>query len=408
MKKNNLQKVVIIGHGYTSRLGVIRSLAQIGCDITVIVMTDKKRFGDGLDTTKPIDGYSKYINRLFFCYKKDERGLIKILLEKCKDESGKVVLFPDSDFSASVIDNNMDALREYFVFPHIHNQQGEVTKWMDKGLQKELAKSVGLDVASSFTVDVVNGKYELPALVNYPCFPKPLVTIRGDKYMKRCDNEEELRRVIEHLGSKGDNRVLVEDFKVIDEEYAVLGFSDGNDVTIPGVIHFLRPSKSHFGLAMQGEVLPVTGFEDIIAKFKKFAIKVGFVGVFDIDFFVSGGIFFFDEMNLRFGGSGYAITKMGVNLPAMMVKYFSGESYKDWPDEISGKAVFVNDRMLGDDWYQGFLTTKEYHCIQDASVILFVKDNEDPAPQEALERKMKRMRFRRFLRNMYRDCIRHK
>ena len=279
---------------------------------------------------------------------------------------------------------------------------------MDKGLQKELARSVGLNVASSFIVDVVKGKYELPASINYPCFPKPLITIHGDKYMKRCDNEEELRHVIDHLGSKGDNRVLVEDFKVIDEEYAVLGFSDGKNVTIPGVIHFLRPSKSHFGLAMQGEVLPVEGFEEQIEKFKEFAIKVGFVGVFDIDFFKCDGAFFFDEMNLRFGGSGYAITKMGVNLPAMMVKYFSGESYKDWPDEISGKAVFANDRMLADDWYQGFLTTAEYHSIQEASDLLFVKDFEDPAPQEALERKMNRMRFRRFLRKVYRKCVKCK
>ena len=398
-------RVVIIGHGFTSRLGVIRSVAQIGCDITLVVMTDKKRFGNSLNTSTPIDGFSKYVNRIFYCHKKDGRGLIRLLLEKCLDVNQKTILIPDSDFSASVIDNNLDRLKGFFLTPHIRHKQGEVTKWMDKGLQKELARSVGLNVASSFIVDVVMGKYELPASINYPCFPKPLITIHGDKYMKRCDNEEELRRVIDHLGSKGDNRVLVEDFKVIDEEYAVLGFSDGKNVTIPGVIHFLRPSKSHFGLAMQGEVLPVEGFEEQIEKFKEFAIKVGFVGVFDIDFFKCGGAFFFDEMNLRFGGSGYAITKMGVNLPAMMVKYFSGETYKDWPDEISGKAVFANDRMLADDWYRGFLSTDELHYIQDSSDILFVRDGEDPMPQFVMEKRMKRIAPKRFIRGIYRRFI---
>ena len=44
--------------------------------------------------------------------------------------------------------------------------------------------------------------------------------------------------------------MLVEDFKIIEEEYALLGFSDGNEVIIPGIIHFLTHSKSHFGLAM--------------------------------------------------------------------------------------------------------------------------------------------------------------
>ena len=38
-------KVVIIGHSYTSRLGIIRSVAQIGSEITVIVMTGFKRDG---------------------------------------------------------------------------------------------------------------------------------------------------------------------------------------------------------------------------------------------------------------------------------------------------------------------------------------------------------------------------
>jgi hypothetical protein len=32
-------KVVIIGHGYLSRLSLVRSVAEIGCDVTVIVIT---------------------------------------------------------------------------------------------------------------------------------------------------------------------------------------------------------------------------------------------------------------------------------------------------------------------------------------------------------------------------------
>ena len=33
------RKVVVIGHGFTSRLGVVRSVGALGCDVTVIVMT---------------------------------------------------------------------------------------------------------------------------------------------------------------------------------------------------------------------------------------------------------------------------------------------------------------------------------------------------------------------------------
>lgn len=48
-------KVVIIGHGYLSRLALIRSLGQADYDVTVIVTM----YGD-VNTTRPLDCYSKY------------------------------------------------------------------------------------------------------------------------------------------------------------------------------------------------------------------------------------------------------------------------------------------------------------------------------------------------------------
>ena len=37
------QKVIVMGHGYTSRLGVIRALGMAGCYVIVVVMTNDKR-----------------------------------------------------------------------------------------------------------------------------------------------------------------------------------------------------------------------------------------------------------------------------------------------------------------------------------------------------------------------------
>ena len=37
--------VVIIGHSYSSRLNIIRSVAQIGCEVTVILMTGYRSDG---------------------------------------------------------------------------------------------------------------------------------------------------------------------------------------------------------------------------------------------------------------------------------------------------------------------------------------------------------------------------
>ena len=376
------QKVVVIGHGYTSRLAVIRSVAQLDCEITVIVMTGYKRNSNKLNTKKPIDGYSKYVNQLLYCHYDDEEGLIKLLLNKCVSNGGKTIIIPDSDFSASVIDKNQLRLNEKFLFPHIHHTPGTVIEWMDKTKQKELALKIGLNVPSSRVVNIVNHKYRIPNDVNYPCFVKPMITLLGGKSIfRRCDNEEELCESLNVASDIADMNVLIEDFKCIDVEYAVLGFSNGKDVIIPGIIQIQDLAHGgHFGVACRGKIMPIEGFEELIEKFKKFILNVGFVGVFDIDFYKSDEELYFGELNLRIGGSMYAYTKMGVNLPGMLVKTLIGESISDMQKQISNTATYVNERMCLDDWYYRFITTKEYKEIIGSGEISFVKDNDDKKP----------------------------
>ena len=112
-------------------------------------------------------------------------------------------------------------------------------------------------------------------------------------------------------------------------------------------------------------------------------MDIGFVGVFDIDFYKSGGLYYFCELNLRYGGSGYAITKMGVNLPAMMVRYFYGESLDGMQTTITGSATYINERMCMDDWNSGFISYKDYRRYQRTADIRFVPDVNDPAPENA-------------------------
>ena len=169
---------------------------------------------------------------------------------------------------------------------------------------------------------------------------------------------------------------------------ALLGFSDGKNVVIPAILKFLAVSEQNKGIARQGMVMPTDGFEALIEKFKQLIIRIGFVGVFDIDFYESEGTFYFCEVNLRFGGSGYAVTKMGVNLPAMMVKYLVGEDIGAMKKSISGSAVYANERMCIDDWYNGYISRKEYQRVLDSSDIRFIPDNSDPLPEREYQRDM--------------------
>jgi predicted ATP-grasp superfamily ATP-dependent carboligase len=394
------QKVVIVGHGSTSRLGIVRSLSEIDCEITLVVMSFLGS-KDNPDKTTPFDCYSRYVSHVYYNYYKDGEGLIRLLIDKCADPEQKVVLLPDSDFSAAVIDNHREMLKDSFVFPHVINEPHSVQYWMNKSNQKKLAEELGLHYSKGTTIEVKDGTYSWPVLVSYPCFTKALVTISGGKqYFRKCDCETDLRKLLSYVASREDASILAEEYINIETEYALLGFSDGREVVIPGVIKFITNSKSHFGIAMKGEILPVTGFEDLLEQFKRFVLHVGFVGVFDIDFFWGDGKWWFGELNLRFGGSGYAVTKMGVNLPVMLVKCLTGKSYVDMPKHIEGSATYINERMCLDDWYRGIITTKEYHKISGNADISFVRDDTDTKPQKVFERMFRKMQLKKTIKSI--------
>lgn len=374
------QKVIVIGHSTTLRLGMVRAVAELGCDISIIVIGARRK----LIPLNPFDLYSKHISRIYFSQPSEEE-LIKVLLEQCTDPNQKIILLPGSDFSALVIDNNKAVLSKYFLFPHIANSEQSVGYWMCKENQKQLARVIGLNVPNAHTVDIRNGAYAIPEGIDYPCFTKPVVSVVGGKdCFRRCNDRDELCRMLDTVAAIRDAVILVEDYKEIETEYAVLGFSDGREVVIPGVIHLTQQTISHFGVAMTGKVIPVTGFEELLEQFKRYVLEMGFVGVFDIDFYYSEGVFYFGEMNLRPGGSGYAVTKLGVNLPAMLIRHLRGENGGgyDRRAQITHTASFVNERMCEDDWYVGNISLREYHKIISSADISFVKDENDPKPQK--------------------------
>lgn len=379
-----MQKVVIIGNSYTTRLGLIWSIAPLGCEITVIAVGHYGKLPKGKNPPRPIDCYSKYVKNVFYCNEEDgKKQLIELILAKCVDFHKKTILIPCCDFSASAIDENLSLLNAHFLYPHIKNTEGAVSSWMNKKIQKDKAIENGLNVPAAVVLKSVNHQYEIPESIKYPCFTKPMTSLNGGKKcVGKCCNREELERILRTADQNGILNILAEEYIEIENEYAVLGFSDGNEVIIPGLVHFLKDSKTFPGIALMGKVLPIQGYEDLIAKFKSYVQDIGFVGLFDIDFFEANGKFYFGELNLRIGGSGYAITKMGVNLPAMFIKFLCDEDIHGMKSLIDGSAIYVNDRISIIDWYKCKLSTKEYKKISKSAEISFITSDDDVNPQK--------------------------
>lgn len=399
MDEGMRQKVVVIGHGYTSRLGVIRALGRLGYEVIVVVMMVNKQRGK-YDKTPPIDSYSKYVSRVFYC-QPDSEQLITLLLSSCIEETQKVILFPDSDFSAAAIDLNQQRLKEHFLFPHIGHTPGAVVAWMNKYRQKELAQEVGLNVARGVVVEVVDGQYDIPSEVVYPCFPKPLSTLVGAKTgLGRCDSERQLRESIGLLINRNATvSVLVEEFIPIEQEFALMGVSNGTVIHIPGILQITSlASGPHYGVAKKGEIIPVEGYEALVEQFKAFVQKTGFIGIFDIDFYQSEGRYLFSEMNFRYGGSGYAYTDSGVNLPVMFVKSLTGESMET--AMVKKKAVFINERMCLEDWYNGFISTRVFLAFLRNRDTSFIFDDDDSGPERVFKNLILKVYVKRILKRI--------
>lgn len=388
------QKVIVIGHGYTSRLAIIRSVGMAGYDVDVVVIY----FGSKRPKEKPIDCYSKYVNQVHYSPSGDDEALVRLLINYYKNYPHKPILVPESDFAVKAIDSHLCQLKKFFHLPNIGMKEGAVVEWLDKQKQKEQARAVGLTVADCKRITISVGKYTILDDIKYPCFPKPVDG--GKKGLGRCNNKEELSKALSRMAAIKDMDVLVEDYLQIDKEYALVGFSDGTDVVIPAILHNEQMAHGgHFGVAKKGRVLPVTGYEPLIEQFKQLILSIGFVGLFDIDFLECQGKFYFDEINLRFGGSGYAVTKAGCNLPAMMADYFSGQQmcYSEHPVVTK---IFANERTCLDDWFYGYTSFEEYQKTVAHADICFVKDGEDIAPYHAFNKYVRIMRIKHFIKKL--------
>jgi len=377
------QYVVVLGRNYTSRLGMIRAAGQAGCKVAVL-RTD--RHDDN------IDRFSKYVVQYFQVPQPDAEGIIQLLLREFGGREKKVVLLPTDDYTASVIDQNQERLRDAFFYPNIGHEPGKVVHYMDKGIQKEMARKAGLDVAKGWTARWHDGKYVVPEKVDFPCFIKPELSIRGTKQsMRKCASGKELE---ETLGAiKGDEGapVLIEQFIEIEKEYDIPGLALGETVILPGII---EKGEIFLGVTATGTMRPMEKYGGLGERLKQFIRQFHFWGLIDIELLESKGTIYFNELNLRFGASGFAMTGIGVNLPELLIKAFVdgeyGESLEAKNIDVKVEEyTFASEKVMMQKFAFRQLSHAEYKKILGNADFAFVRQETDPRPYREF-RKMER------------------
>lgn len=400
-----MTRIIVIGRNYTSRLGMIRAVGKLGYE--VIVISTVYKLPDGKSKIKSIDFYSKYVKQYLFALEPNREHLISVLLSIPQDKNQKDIIIPVDDYAASTIDLYLDKLKDCFLFPNIEGRQGAITRLMDKNLQKEIAKKSGLYVADGWSVDVKHGQYSMPVDIHYPCFPKPQISFMGNKRcMKCCKNEAELRKSMDEvLRANPDCPFIIEEYVSIEREYATLGFSDGESVVLPAMIHLLRDgSGPHKGVTLQGQILPASQYEVFLSQIKQFIKNLHFVGLFDVDSYESNGKIYFNELNLRFGASGYAITASGVNLPELLINKLLDRT-KQNPSDIGHTALFVNEKVALDEYTGYYIDKKDYQQYLSSAGITFIRSIEDKKPYRIFQKKERKVFFEREFRSAIKKLL---
>lgn len=302
-----MNRVIVIGADHYNTLWLVRSLGMERFYVTVIIINP--------DSDKSFVCKSRYCKEAYIVSDYDEMIHLLCELSFCY----KVPVFASGDAGAVALDESYDLLSQKYILHHCKNEQGGIKYWMDKSNMLSLAKDVGINIPFSLSVDLNKGSlnYEL---IPFPCLIKPEVSATSSKNSFRiCSDIEQLKQAVNDI-RKDCAKVLIQEYVKRDYEYLVYGVSTGDEIILPGgltKVHTCKDSKN-LGMASYAylsDEIPkqLKNFDSI----KSFIRKMGYCGLFSIEFMITKDKAYFLEINLRNDGTCYFTTQAGVNIPAL-------------------------------------------------------------------------------------------
>ena len=325
-------------------------------------------------------------------------------MDEFSDKNIKQVIIPTDDFAASTLDEFAPELLPYYYIPIVKDTPGELTKCMDKGLQKSIAERCGLNVAKARTIIVSENEYDIPEDIEYPCFTKPQMTKGSPKtFIRKCDSEDELRNLLTEVSKRGKCKILIEQYLPIDKEYVVPGCCLGDNVYIPAFIEKKRIGcGKHKGVTASGKVIDAKSMEAILEKFKNFVAEFKLFGLFDLELIESNGIIYFSELNLRNGAAGFGVTSAGVNLPGIYIEYCLNGKIPSKINSVKDGLTFVNEKVELDDYYAGYISWMQYKSNVNKEEVRFIVNNDDPVSGKVFNAFVRKQRIKRIIKNILR------
>ncbi len=354
-----MNKVIVVGGLHPNTYGLVRSLGEAGLKSHVILEPCQPKI-NWLFASKYIVG--KHILSV-------GGGLVDYLLSTFGNEKEKPVIYCGSDSSISELDEVYDQLKDKFFIFNVGGTKGQISHFLNKYFMFPLAEKCGLRTIKTWHLR----KEEIAtADLTYPILIKPNNSLGGQKSdIKISYNKEELLANI-HDGID----YILQEYIEKDYELMYLGVSlnHGNKALTPGILRKYRQYPYGIGGTSFASIDSI----DKYPEFKEsdaidFIRKLGYEGLFSIEFVVKNGICYFLEINMRNDGLSYFSTGAGLNLPLAWYRYCCGISDNSQSLHLSKPFYFFSElhdiKHIGEghlswkDWLKSLLKTDAFFII---------------------------------------------
>lgn len=381
---NSQMVVLVISKHYFPAMGIIRALGTAGCIVDLLSCPSKVWGYDVIAASR----YIRTIVRV-----PDDESAPSCLFDYVARNKTNTYLFPIDDFSVEIVSRFSNELPPYVFFPKVSSSVNyTLAQLMDKSIQHQLAVGSGLNVADERILNMWED-YCIED-IHYPCFCKPLSSISGQKSeLHKCDNADELLSYLEERGKRDRNRsILVQEYLNIDCEYTIPGIAIDQDLYFPVVIQKKRVSSFTKGVTLQGETKPLSVLGEALGSVQSFLQSLHYEGTFDLELFNCGGTIYFNELNLRPSAANFAVTKVGVNLPAILMDYYcTSKSIDRGGVDTVPSTIFVNNKVAVADCLAGSISKRECNSIFRHSDYTLLEDKADPNPEAVFQHYQRRV-----------------
>lgn len=376
--------VIIVGKNYSGILGMVKSIGEAGYNCHVVsCVAEIPRFNTP-------DVVSRYVKSFKYAISRKDDEILDCLVENYGNNGEKKILIPTDDYSMALFDKERTRLEQFFIYPSSKNTVS-ISTMMDKAYQKDVARSIGLNAAKTWLIDMPdNNLLNSVNNITFPCFVKPLSSFSvgaSKTYMKKCGTKSELISHLKNCESKGLQTVLIEEYIEFDHEYTIPGVAAGDCIIIPAYIEKLKTAMgTHKGVTIKGRVKDIAILDNLSQLLVAFIRRIGFEGIFDIEVFENNGVYYLNELNLRNSAAGYAVTFAGVNLPGILCDYYSGKEFDRNVHIVNDSIVFISEKPALQECVEGLISWKDFYKDLEKADVRFITEKDDPKPRKAFIR----------------------